>query len=158
MAKKTKAAKKLPKKKSVAKKAKPKPKSKAKKKTKTKAKAKPKAKSKAAKKSTKKSAPKKKSAKKGTQPRPLGPPDVEGTLLGRVEDFFAHIGVIAITLKSSLRVGQAIHVKGHTTDFTEPVASMQIEHQSVAEAAKGDSVGIKISGVARKRDWVFRVD
>jgi hypothetical protein len=107
---------------------------------------------------SKKSAPKKKSSPKGKQPGPLGPPEVEGTLLGRIDDFFAHINVIALTLKSPLSVGNTIHIKGYTTDLKEPVASIQIEHESVQTGKKGDSVGIKISGVARKRDWVFRVD
>ena len=107
-----------------------------------------------------KAKPKTKSKPKGKpkQPKPLPPPAVEGTLLGRVEDFFAHINVIALTLKSPLRVGNSIHIKGHTTDLIEPVASIQIEHQSVQTANKGDAIGIKIVGVARKRDWVFRVD
>jgi sRNA-binding protein len=110
------------------------------------------------KKKTKKSPPKKKSSPKGKQTKALPPPPVGGTLLGRIEDFFAHINVIALTLKSSLRVGDSIHIKGHTTDVIETVTSIQIEHEAVEAAKKGDSVGIKISGVARKRDWVFRVD
>ncbi len=140
--KKTKKATKKPAKKKVAK-SKPKTKGKSKAKAKSKAIAKAKAK------------PKKKI--KG-QPKPLPPPAVEGTLLGRVDDFFAQVGVIALKLKSSLRVGNSIHIKGHTTDLIEPVTSMQIEHQAVESAQKGDSVGIRISGPARKRDWVFRVD
>jgi hypothetical protein len=117
------------------------------------------AKKKPAKKPAKKKAAKKKPAKKKklASPKPLGPPEVDGTLLGRVEDFFAHINVIALTLKAPLKVGDLIQIKGHTTDLKEPVPSIQIEHESIPEAKKGDSVGIKISGVARKRDWVFRL-
>jgi hypothetical protein len=137
----------------------------AKKKSKPKAKPKAKPKKKAAKKkgaskkksASKKAAPKKKKVKK-SQPKPLGPPPVEGTLLGRVEDFFAHVQVIALTLKAPLRVGNTIHVKGHTTDHKETVGSIQIDHGSIEAAGKGDAVGIKISTVARKRDWVFRID
>jgi putative protease len=109
-------------------------------------------------KAKKKTKPKKKaSLPKAKQGQALPPPEVEGTLLGRVEDFFAHINVIALTLKSSLSVGNTIRIKGHTTDATETVTSIQIEHESLQTAKKGDSVGIKISGVARKRDWVFRL-
>jgi len=111
-----------------------------------------------AKKKTKKSLPKKKSSSKSKQAQALPPPPVEGTLLGRIDDFFAHINVIALTLKSDLRVGNAIHIKGYTTDIIETVTSMQIDHEAVETAKKGDSVGIKISGIARKRDWIFRVE
>ena len=96
--------------------------------------------------------------KASVQPKPLPPPQVEGTLLGRVDDFFAHIGVVALKLKAPLSVGNTIHVKGHTTDLIETVSSIQMEHEALQSAKKGDSVGIKILGVARKRDWVFRVD
>lgn len=140
------------------KKPKAKPKKKARAKTKPKAKAKKRAPAK--KKAPVKKKPAKKPAKKTKkkfQPKPLGPPLIEGTLLGRVEDFFAHINVIALTLKAPLRVGDMIHVKGHTTDFKEAVTSMQIDHGPIEAAGKGDAVGIKIAGVARKRDWVFKV-
>jgi len=110
------------------------------------------------KKAAKKKTAKKKPVKKIRQAKPLPPPAVEGILLGRVEDFFAHINVVAVTLKSALRVGNVIRIKGHTTDLTENVTSIQVEHEAIEEAKKGDSVGIKISGIARKRDWVFRVD
>lgn len=129
------------------------------------AKVKKKVKKKATKKkvSQKKKAPKKKSQpKKAKQKsglnRPLPPPQVEGTLLGRIDDFFAHVNVIALILKTKLSVGNTIHIKGHTTDLIETVTSIQIDHKPVESAKKGDSVGIKIAGMARKRDWVFRVD
>ncbi|MBI4385891.1 MAG: translation elongation factor-like protein [Elusimicrobia bacterium] len=77
--------------------------------------------------------------------------------LGLVEDYFAHVGVIATTLKAALAVGDTIRVKGHTTDVTERLESMQIEHQGIQGASKGDSVGIKISGRARKGDALYKL-
>ncbi len=117
------------------------------------------------KKPAKKVVPKKKTVKKGpakktkkpTALKPKPAPKVEGTIIGRVEDFFAHVGVIALTLKAPLNTDDTIHVIGHTTDFKEIVSSIQIDHVSVGSAQKGDSVGIKVSGVARKRDWIFRL-
>jgi putative protease len=76
--------------------------------------------------------------------------------IGVVDDFFAHIGVIAFTLESPLAVGDTIHVHGHTTDLTEAVVSMQIDHKDVASAAKGAAVGIKIAGKCRKGDYVYK--
>jgi membrane protein involved in colicin uptake len=89
--------------------------------------------------------------------KPAGPPAVDGTLLGRVDDFFAHITVIAFTVGAPLKLGDTIRIKGHTTDLTETVTSMQIDHQAVASANKGDSVGVRISDRARKGDWIFRI-
>ena len=83
---------------------------------------------------------------------------VEGTKLGEVEDYFSRIGVIALTLKSAVGVGDTLRVKGHTTDLTQKVESMQIEHASVQSAKKGNSIGIKVNEKCRKGDEVYRVN
>jgi len=82
---------------------------------------------------------------------------MEEKRIGTVMDFFAKIGVVAITLEDALKVGDTIHIKGHTTDLTEKVMSMQIERNPVQEAKAGEDVGIKISDRARKKDIVYKV-
>lgn len=77
--------------------------------------------------------------------------------IGEVEHFFGHLGVAAIKLKSALKVGDVIHIKGHTTDFTETVKSIQIEHEVVQAAKKGADIGIKMDGKCREHDKVFVV-
>ena len=77
--------------------------------------------------------------------------------IGQVEDFFAHVNVIAVKLTGDLSVGDRIHVKGHTTDFIQEVTSMQIEHQTVIKAKAGDDVGIKVTEKVRHEDKVFKV-
>ena len=78
--------------------------------------------------------------------------------VGVVQDYFAKIGVAAIELTSgSIKVGDTLHFVGHTTDFTDTVKSMQIEHEQVEEAKAGDSVGIKVSDRVRIHDKVFKV-
>ena len=78
-------------------------------------------------------------------------------LVGKVTDYFGKIGVIAVQLSGTLRVGDKIHIKGHTTDFEETVDSIQIEHESVPEAGAGASVGIKVKEHCRHNDQVFKV-
>jgi len=83
---------------------------------------------------------------------------MEEKKIGTVMDFFAKIGVIAIHLEDDgLRVGDTIHVKGATTDFTQTISSMQIERQSVNNANVGDNVGIKAKERARNKDIVYKV-
>jgi translation elongation factor EF-1alpha len=77
--------------------------------------------------------------------------------IGRVRDYFAHIGVAGIDLSGRLKVGDTIHIKGHTTDLQQAVDSMQIEHDTVQEAGPGDSVGIKVQERCRSGDHVYRV-
>ena len=82
---------------------------------------------------------------------------MEEKQLGVIDDFFGRVGVIALKLEDTVKVGDTIHIKGHTTDISMAVASMQIDNKPVQEAKKGDSIGIKIEGRARKGDVVYRV-
>ncbi len=78
--------------------------------------------------------------------------------VGRVADYFAKIGVVAIEITSEgIKVGDKLHFHGHTTDFIEMVKSMQIEHDSVEEAGVGENVGIKVSERVRAHDHVYKV-
>ncbi len=78
-------------------------------------------------------------------------------VIGRVSDFFAHPVVAGIELTGTLKLGDKIHIKGHTTDMELTVDSMQIDNENVTEAKSGDSIGIKISDRARRGDTVYLV-
>ncbi len=78
--------------------------------------------------------------------------------IGRITHYFSRIGVGVLEITAGeLRIGDTIHIKGHTTDFYQKVDSMQIEHQPVSLAKKGDSVGLKVIDHVRENDRVFRV-
>jgi len=78
--------------------------------------------------------------------------------IGVVQHYFDKIGVGAIEItEGELAVGDTIHIKGHTSDFTTTVESMQIEHDKVEKAKKGDSIGIGITERVRENDKVFKV-
>ena len=78
-------------------------------------------------------------------------------IIGKVSDFFAHPVVVAIELTAALKVGDKIHIKGHTTDLELIVDSMQINNVDVKEAKAGDSIGVKVSERVRKKDAVYKV-
>lgn len=78
-------------------------------------------------------------------------------IIGKVSDFFAHPVVAGIELAASLKVGDKIQIRGHTTDLELIVESMQIENESVDEAKKGDSVGIKVPDRVRRGDTVYKI-
>ena len=78
--------------------------------------------------------------------------------IGKVADYFAKIGVVAIEITSEgLKVGDTLHITGHTTDFTQEVKSIQIEHEQVDEAPVGANVGIKVKERVRTHDKVYKV-
>ena len=78
-------------------------------------------------------------------------------VVGMVEDFFARPVVAGIKLSGTLKVGDKIHIKGHTTDLELEVGSMQIDNQNVTEAKSGDSIGIKLTDRCRAGDTVYKV-
>ncbi len=77
--------------------------------------------------------------------------------VGVVRDYFARVGVAGIDLEATIRVGDTIHIKGHTTDLELPVESIQIEHEQVDEAKAGDAIGIKVPDRCRGGDVVYKV-
>jgi len=97
----------------------------------------------------------------GPPPRQLPPleePAANEEAIGTVTHYYSHLNVAVIQLnKGELKTGDTIHVKGHTTDFTQPVESMEYEHRHVEQAAAGQNVGIKVKDHTREHDIVYRV-
>ncbi len=83
---------------------------------------------------------------------------MEAKEIGKVFRYFGNIGVAAIELNDSLKVGDKIKVKGATTDFETTVESIQVNNESIQEAKAGDKVGIKVPEKARPNDKVFLVE
>ena len=78
--------------------------------------------------------------------------------IGVVIHYWGKIRVAGLKITDGeLRVGDTIHIKGHTSDFTQPVESIQIEQQSVEVARPGDDIGVPVIEPAREHDQVFKV-
>jgi translation initiation factor IF-2 len=78
--------------------------------------------------------------------------------IGKVIHYFSKVGVAAIQVTQDvLRVGDTIHVKGHTSDFTQKIDSMQVDNQAVQEAAAGKSIGLRVKEHTREHDLVYKV-
>jgi translation elongation factor EF-Tu-like GTPase len=82
---------------------------------------------------------------------------MEEKKVGEIIKFFGKISVAAIRLsEGSLKVGDTIHIVGHTTDVTQAIDSMQIENKNVQEAGPGADIGIKVQGKVREHDTVYK--
>jgi putative protease len=78
--------------------------------------------------------------------------------IGKVTHYFGHINVAAVQIANgTLTVGDTIHIKGHTSDVTTRVDSMQVNHVDVREARVGDAVGLRVPAHVREHDQVFKV-
>ncbi|HUO43333.1 MAG TPA: EF-Tu/IF-2/RF-3 family GTPase [Burkholderiales bacterium] len=89
---------------------------------------------------------------------PITLPAHPGMRIGVVTHYFGHLSVAVIKIEQgTLRVGDAIHIKGHTTDFNQRVQSLQVEHQPVSEVGRNDDFGIKVTDHVREGDVVYKV-
>jgi len=117
----------------------------------------------------KKAAPKKAAVKKKTKAKPVtarapatpkpaapvAPPGMER--IGIITHYYNHLSVAIVQLDTgSLRVGDTIHIKGHTSDFAQPVESLEIDHVHVNEARPGQSFGLRVKEHAREHDVVYK--
>ena len=82
----------------------------------------------------------------------------EGKLIGKVVHYFDKIGVAVIRLDAPLKVGETIRIAGgEATDFTQEVESMEVEHQKIEQAKKGDEVGLKVKEKVREGYKVYKI-
>jgi putative protease len=133
-------------------------------KKKAKGKAKPKrkktrAKTKAAKAPKKRASPKKakRTAKAAVKQKPAQPAP-PGKPVGVVTHYFGEPSVAIVKLKTgTLRIGDTIHIRGHTTDFEQKVESLQVDHAPVTEVGPKDDFGMKVTGHVREHDVVYKV-
>ena len=82
----------------------------------------------------------------------------EEKLIGKITHYFGKIGVAVLELtEGGLKTGETIHIVGHGADFEQAVESMQVEHENVETAKKGDSVGLKVDEEVKPGTEVYKV-
>ena len=77
--------------------------------------------------------------------------------VGKITHFFTKINVAIVELAGALAVGDQILIKGSSTNVEQRVDSMQIEHENVEKAVKGQSIGLKVNDRVRENDIVYKV-
>ena len=108
--------------------------------------------------SPKKVRPTAKAAIKPTPARPPAQPAPPGKRIGVVTHYYSHLSVAIVRLESgTLRVGDVIHIRGHTTDFKQNVESLEVNHAPATEVGPKDDFGLKVVEHAREHDVVFKV-
>jgi hypothetical protein len=85
-------------------------------------------------------------------------PAPPGERIGVVTHYYSHLSVATLRLESgTLRVGDVIHIRGHTTDFSQRVESLEVNHAPATEVGPNDDFGLKVVGHAREHDVVYKV-
>jgi hypothetical protein len=113
-------------------------------------------------------------ANTAVKPRPAGPPAQPvaatptptlpaqpappGERIGVVTHYYSHLSVATLRLESgTLRVGDLIHIRGHTTDFSQRIGSLEVNHAPTTEVGPTDDFGLKVVGHVREHDVVYKV-
>ena len=96
-----------------------------------------------------------KSKKKGSK-APRTPPPKAPVVLGRVTHFYSQINVGVVEIKKEIRKGDSIVVSGHGKMFSQIVGSMQVEHEPVSVAKKGQVIGMKFIQPVKDKDLVLQ--
>ncbi|MFA5362066.1 MAG: hypothetical protein WC335_02315 [Candidatus Omnitrophota bacterium] len=78
-------------------------------------------------------------------------------VVGKITHYFPKVRAGVIKLTNNLSVGDSIKIKGHTTDFTQKITSMQIDRTPLAIAKKGDEIGLLVDNRVRKKDIVIKL-
>jgi len=77
--------------------------------------------------------------------------------IGKVTHYFNHINVAVLSLTDTLKLGDKIHIVGHTTNLIERVASMEVDHHPVDWVEAGEDVAIKVNELVHEHDNVYLV-
>jgi len=77
--------------------------------------------------------------------------------VGKITHYFDKIGVAVVEVTSPIKVGDQIKFTG-TNEFDQQIDSMQIEHENVKEAKKGQVIGLKVDQPLKEGDEVYRVN
>lgn len=80
-----------------------------------------------------------------------------GKEIGKITHYYDKISVAVVELSGTLKVGDKIRIKGNFTDFEQNIDSMQIEHEQMKVAKKGQAIGLKVDDKVREHDIVYKI-
>ena len=80
------------------------------------------------------------------------------TEIGEVTHYFGNLKVAVMEISHEIKLGDEIHIKGHTTDIAQKVSSMQVDYKEVETAAPGSDIAVMVEGMVREGDQVYMVE
>ena len=75
--------------------------------------------------------------------------------VGVVTHYYGKAGVAIIKFNQDLPIGKNVTFQGATTDFSQDVKSMELDHQSITLAPKGKEVGVNVKEKVREGDEAY---
>lgn len=94
--------------------------------------------------------------KTAVKPSPK-PKTHKNIIIGKIIHYFPHVNAAVVKLKAPLKIGDTIKIKGHTSDFTETVSSIQIDRLPIQSAKKGQEIGLLVTSRVRRKDTIYKL-
>ena len=76
--------------------------------------------------------------------------------VGVITHYYSKIKVGVVEVKKTLQVGDALQIAGRGRSFAQIAKSMQMEHQPLSVAKKGQIIGMKVKKPVKPKDVVYR--
>lgn len=78
--------------------------------------------------------------------------------VGKITHYYDKIGVAILELETDLAVGDTVKfVRGGEDLFEQKIESMQIEHDKIEVAKKGDVIGLKVDKEVKEGAEVYKI-
>lgn len=78
--------------------------------------------------------------------------------IGKVTHYYDKIEVAVVAVANQpLKVGDTVKISGHDQEFTQKIASLQVEHKQMEEVKPGESCGMKVEQKVKEGDVVYLV-
>lgn len=83
---------------------------------------------------------------------------IDGERIGVVTHYYSHLSVAIVLMeRGSLRIGDRVRIKGHTSDFEQRVESMEIDHVHVTQVVPKQEFGMRVIDHAREHDVFYKL-
>lgn len=77
--------------------------------------------------------------------------------VGKIIHYYDKIAVAVVEVLANFKTGDTIKISGHDKEFTQEVVSLQIEHEKLEAAKKGQSLGLKVDQPVKEGDKIYLV-
>lgn len=75
-------------------------------------------------------------------------------VLARVIHYYDRLGVAILEVGAPIALGDNVRIRHGDIDLLQPVTSLQIDHQPIQKAKKGDIVGMQVNTKTREGSLV----
>jgi len=75
--------------------------------------------------------------------------------IGEVTHYYGNLGVAIVKFSKDVPAGTSVTFQGATTDFSQNLDSIQLEHKDVMLAPKGKEVGVRVKKKVREGDRAY---